>query len=274
MTLIGKIFTMLIFVMSLVFMAFAVMVYATHTNWKNNATALQAKLATLQTTLKESEELRNRLKNELAQEQAARKAALAALQVRATRAEQGLAAKEKELADLSAAHSKATETAKDAQTRLLALEDETKRLRDELRGAHRERDQSFLQVVDLTDKLNQAESVRQTLEERNKEATFQMAQMKMVLDRNGLRPDSLVSHIPPKVEGVVLEVSDKDLVEISIGADDGLKVGHSLDVYRGNTYLGRITIRKTNPDRAVGQMMKELQRGQIKRGDRVTTKFS
>ena len=77
-----------------------------------------------------------------------------------------------------------------------------------------------------------------------------------------------------EVDGVVLEVSDKDLLEISIGADDGLKVGHSLDVYRGNTYLGRIVIKKTNPDRAVGQVKKELQRGQIKRGDRVTTRFS
>jgi hypothetical protein len=101
-----------------------------------------------------------------------------------------------------------------------------------------------------------------------------MSQMKMVLDRNGLTPDSLVAHIPPKVEGVVLEVSDKDLLEISIGADDGLKIGHTLDVYRGNQYLGRIVIKKTNPDRAVGQVKKELQRGQIKRGDRVTTKFS
>src|SRR5262249_5012903 len=144
----------------------------------------------------------------------------------------------------------------------------------DLRGSQKERDQIFLQVVDITDKLNQAESLRQTLDERNKEAIEQMKQMKLVLDRNGLRPDSLVSHIPPKVEGIVLEVSDKDLIEISIGADDGLKVGHSLDIYRGSTYLGRVVIRKTNPDRAVGQLQKELQRGQIKRGDRVTTKFS
>jgi len=274
MTLVGKIFTVLIFVMSIVFMAFAVMVFATHQNWKANATTLQTKLTQLQTSKKELDELLARLQMQLAQEQAARRAALAALQVRTTRAEQALAAKEKELADLSAAHSKVSETAKDAQTRLASLEEETKRLRDELRGAQKERDQIFLTVVDITDKLNQAESLRQTLDERNKEALEQMKQMKLVLDRHGLRPDSLVSHIPPKVEGIVLEVSDKDLIEISIGADDGLKVGHSLDIYRGNTYLGRVVIRKTNPDRAVGQLQKELQRGQIKRGDRVTTKFS
>ena len=34
MNLVGKIFTVLIFVMSLVFMSFAVVVYATHRNWK------------------------------------------------------------------------------------------------------------------------------------------------------------------------------------------------------------------------------------------------
>jgi len=94
-----------------------------------------------------------------------------------------------------------------------------------------------------------------------------------VLDAHGLRPDTLVTHIPPKVEGIVKDV-EKDFVEISIGADDGLKVGHALDVYRGNQYLGRIVIKKTQPDEAVGQIIKELQRGQIKRNDRVTTKFS
>ena len=166
------------------------------------------------------------------------------------------------------------EAARDAQTRLTTLEDETRRLRDDLRGAQKDRDEVFIQVVDLTEKLNQAESLRQLLDERNKEAAFQLAQMKMVLDRHGLAPDALVSHIPPKVDGVVLEVSGKDLIEISIGADDGLKVGHALDVYRGSTYLGRIVIRKTGPDRAVGQVLRELQRGQIKRGDRVTTRFS
>lgn len=98
--------------------------------------------------------------------------------------------------------------------------------------------------------------------------------MKMVLDRNGLTADSLVAHIPPKVEGVVLEVGDKDMVMISIGADDGLKIGHALDVYSGSQYKGRIVIKKTSPDRAVGQVQKELQKGQIKGGDRVTTKFS
>jgi len=274
MTLVGKIFTMLILVLSIVFMAFSMMVFATHKNWKDSAGKLQSKLQAATSANNEAKAELQRLQNDLAREQAARKASLAALQVRATRAEETLTAKQNELATLAGAHSKATAAAEEAQRRLATLEDETKKLRDDLRGEQKKRDQMFSTVVNLTEKLNQAESLRQNLEEVNGQAVKQMSQMKMVLDRNGLAPDSLVAHIPPKVEGVVIDVNDKDLLEISIGADDGLKVGHSLDVYHGNTYLGRIVIRKTSPDRAVGQIQKEMQRGQIKRGDRVTTRFS
>jgi len=274
MTLVGKIFTMLILVFSILFMAFAMMVFATHKNWKTAAGTLQTQLAAANTALKDAKDTIERQQTDIAREQAARKAALAALQVRVTQAENRLAAKEKELGDLTAAHSQSTEAAKVAQDRLATLEKETGDLRNTLKTERQRLDKMFLNVVDLTDKLNQAESLRQNLDEVNRQAMQQMSQMKMVLDRNGLAPDSLVAHIPPKVEGEVVNVSEKDLLEISIGSDDGLKPGHKLDVYRGNQYLGRIVVKKTDPDKAVGQVMRELQRGQIKRGDRVTTKFS
>lgn len=274
MTLVGKIFTMLIFVLSVVFMAFSIMVFATHRNWKVYAGKLQADLAVLQTQKKDADDALLRTQNDLAAEQAARRAALASLQVRVSRAEQLLAAKEKELADLSSQLSGATEAANQAQQRLVALETETKKLRDDLRGAQQARDEMLVSTAALTDTLNQAQSQLNNLQEVNKEATFEMGRMKQVLTANGLTPDALVAHIPPKVDGVVLEVSDKNLIEISIGADDGLKVGHELDVYNGGSYLGRIRIRKTQPDRAVGDVLPGFQSGKMKRGDRVTSRFS
>jgi hypothetical protein len=161
-----------------------------------------------------------------------------------------------------------------AQKRLTDLETEVAKIRDDLRATEESLNKEVLAVVKLTDDLNQAMSARDQEKEKNTQAVLQIAQMKQVMDAHNLKSDSLVSHIPPKVEGVVLEVSDKDLIEISIGKDDGLKEGHSLEVFRGNTYIGRIVIRRTAPDRAVGQIIKELQRGQIKRGDRVSTKLS
>src|SRR6267142_1821462 len=216
MSLVGKIFTMLILILSIVFMAFSVMVFATHKKWKEQAGVYKKDLDAANVALKDAKDLLEREKNELAREQAARKAALAALQVRAAAAEQRLTAKEKELGDLTAAHSQATEAAKVAQDRLAAREKETGDLRNNLRGEQKKVDQAFLTVVDLTDKLNQAKSLRQNLEEVNTQATKQMTQMKQVLDAHGLRPDTLVTHIPPKVEGIVTDVSDKDLLENSI----------------------------------------------------------
>jgi len=174
---------------------------------------------------------------------------------------------------LVAQNAQASEAAKTAQDRLVGLEAEAKKLRDELRTVSKDLDGKFGEVVKLTDQLNQALSQEQILRETNLQATNQIAQQKKVMDAHGLTITSLVDHIAPPVDGVVLAVSTNDLVEISIGNDDGLKIGHSLDIYRGNTYLGKIVIKKTGPDRSVGQLQKELQRGQIKQGDHVTTKF-
>jgi multidrug efflux pump subunit AcrA (membrane-fusion protein) len=265
-------------------MSFAVMVFATHKNWKeyaDNASPGPGQKLGLKQQYEQLEQLKKQAdaqltasKNELAEEQAARKQALGALQSQLSQALSKLAAQQTEYDRLLADNTTATQTAKEAQARLAALEAENMARREELRTVQKDLDDKFSQVVTLTDQLNQAESLKAILDERNREAAFQMAQMKMVMDRNGLTVDSLVSHIPPKVDAVVLEVSDKDLIEVSIGSDDGIKEGHSMEIYRGNTYLGRIVIRRTTGDRAVGQLIKELQRGQIKRGDRVTTKFS
>ena len=56
MTLVGKIFTMLIFVLSIIFMAFSIMVFATHRNWRTQAGKLQADLAVLQTQKKDADD--------------------------------------------------------------------------------------------------------------------------------------------------------------------------------------------------------------------------
>ena len=284
MTLVGKIFTVLIFVMTIVFMSFAVMVFATHKNWKDLATnatpapgkplGLEQQLAQMKQQKADAEIQVQKLRDELKMESAARAQAIGALTTRLVKAEGELSQKQAELATVLTNHTQVAEAAKQAQSRLEALEKEIAGIRTDLRTTQKDLDSKVLEVVKLTDDLNQAIALRDTEKEKNTQAVLQLAQMKMVMDANGLSADSLVSHIAPKVEGVVLEVSDKGLIEISIGRDDGLKEGHSLEVFRDNTYLGRIIIRRTAPDRAVGQIIKELQRGQIKRGDRVSTKLS
>jgi DNA repair exonuclease SbcCD ATPase subunit len=281
MTLVGKIFTVLILVMSVLFMAFSIAVFATHKNWKELADnpdparpGYKQKLKAKEDELRQARAEIEQIKITLGLEQAARRHALAAAETRARMAEEQRDSLAKTLAERESALNRAAEAQKLAQDRLTALESEVARIRADLKLAQQERDDSFLQVVDLTDKLNQSETTRSQLQQRNDQLVLQVADMNRVMQAHGLDVHTLVSHIPPKVEGIVVEVSEKGLVEISLGHDDGLKVGHTLDVYRGDTYLGRIIIRRTAPDRAVGQVVKELQRGQIKKGDHVTTKLS
>ena len=69
-------------------------------------------------------------------------------------------------------------------------------------------------------------------------------------------------------------VGEKDHIEISIGDDDGLRKGHTLEVYRRNAYVGRVVVVRTEPDRSVARIIREYRRGIIKKGDRVATKLS
>lgn len=274
MTLVGKIFTMLIFVMSLVFMSFSIMVFATHSNWKAQSEALKARLTQQEQALAQAKTDHENTKRDLAQEQAARRHALAVAQTRLVQAEMQLQTQATLLAQKESQLSETTVDLTSAEKRLADLQAEVAAARSQLKLAQQERDDIYVKIVEATDKFNQTESLRQQLEDRNTQLVAQAADMERVMKANGLTVDSLVSHITPKVEGIVMDVSGTDLVEISIGHDDGLKEGHTLDVYRGSSYLGRIIIRKTAPDRAVGQVVKELKRGQIKKGDHVTSKLS
>lgn len=274
MTLVGKIFTVLIFVMSIVFMAFSIMVFATHTNWRTEAANLKGQVTQKEQLVAQAKTDHDKTKRDLAQEQASRRQALAALQSKLSSALEALDTKTAQLIQKESQLNEAAAALKSNEDRLTALADELGKNRQLLKTAQQERDDIFLQVVALTDKFNQSETTRLDLDRRNSQLVAQSADMERVMKAHGLTVDSLVAHIAPKVEGIVMDVGQSDLIEISIGHDDGLKIGHTLDVYRGNNYLGRIVIRKTAPDRAVGQVVKELKRGQIKKGDNVTTKLS
>ncbi|HIF33377.1 MAG TPA: hypothetical protein EYQ75_17380 [Planctomycetaceae bacterium] len=84
------------------------------------------------------------------------------------------------------------------------------------------------------------------------------------LDTNRARAD---------VRGEVLATRGKFL-ELSVGADDGLKIGDTVEVYRDKSYLGRAVVRHMSDDRAVAEALAEFRKGEIKKGDRFATKLT
>jgi hypothetical protein len=275
MTLLGKIFTVLIFIMSVAFCILAVVTFATHKNWKDQALKLKTTIEQLEAKNLAQQQETLRAKGELAIEQSARRSALATLQVKLALLAQDLDNNAKVLRDQTSALTVQTQAAKTAEDTLASITAEVGKLRNEIRLAQQERDETYVKTVGLTDKLNQAESLRERLEELNRQLQDQYAQLNRVATARGITANDVVSHIPPKLDGVVTAVDEaKGLVEISLGGDDGLKRGHVLQVISGNTYLGQIILRQVGPDKAVGDIDKKMQRGRIKKGDNVTTKLS
>src|SRR3954465_9893747 len=84
MNLVGKILVILILVMSLVFMGMSVAVYATHKNWKdainNPTTGLKVKMQTADAQNKELKATNDKLQQQIALEEAAKRDALGKLQ--------------------------------------------------------------------------------------------------------------------------------------------------------------------------------------------------
>ena len=73
----------------------------------------------------------------------------------------------------------------------------------------------------------------------------------------------------------MLGVGADGLIEISLGTDDGLLKGHTLEVYRkdGSAYLGRVEVTATQPDKAACKILPQFRQGPIQGGDRVTSKL-
>jgi hypothetical protein len=259
-------------------------VFATHRNWKllvDNPTASEgAPLGLkqqLQAQVETNKGLRaelDSLKNQLAVEMAARRSALSATETKLAEAQQRLSAKEAELAGLQSAQTEATAALNLAETRLKELVGEVLKLRDEIRDVQVKRDEFFQRVVALTDKKHELEGVERNLREREAQLIVEINKYKRVTDVLGVNPNIPVEAIAPPLDGIVTAVGDKNLIELSLGSDDGLRVGHTVQVFRDNNYLGSAVVLKTDPDRAVAQVDDKSQRGLIKVRDRVATKLS
>ncbi len=282
MTLLGKILTVLILITSVLFLGFAMMVYATHTNWRKKAEATQKQLQTQQAENQQLKQMQADLKTQLALEEVARQHALAALQTKLTEQTAELEQAQRRLNDLTATEGKTAGALLAAQRELNSVTAEVKKLREGIRIAQNDADSKFEKVVQLTDQLNQMRWMNTELEERQAPLVQSVARLKDTMEKLGVRVEVMkdgavrtdADHIPPKVDGVVVSVGEKNLIEISIGSDDGIRVGNKLDVYRNNAYLGKVIVLKTTPDRAVAEIIPEFRRGTIRKGDRVATKFS
>lgn len=281
---IGKIFVFALFVMSLVFMSFAVALYSTHTNWRDEImrSADQVKpgqsvgyKAQLDRAKSERAALAaqiSSLQAEVAASEAARDQVVAKIQTALEEKNKDLEVlrKEKEARELEREKAQAELAA--ARLELEGAAKVVADLRAEVRTQQDKVDEQVDRAAKLASELHEKESFLAIAGERKAQLEKQVANARLLLQQSGLSIDSLPRDAVPTIDGVVTNVVD-DSIEVSLGGDDGLQMGHELDVYRNDQYLGRVRVVSIKPDKAVAVVVREFVRGVIQRGDRVATRL-
>jgi len=284
MNLIGKILTGLIAFFSILFMAMALAVYATHQNWKNEVMDQQKGLKVrLDKEKKEKTVLADRLKKleeDFDAEKKAQQTRLAALDTAKTSIEQERNKLQTEVENFFQKQREAITLSQATQQNMNEVAAEVKRLRADLKTAEGERNKSFAAMVKMTDALHQFSNDLASLKATNVTLVQDVQKYRKIFDLLGMSSNAEdYTGIAPPVECHVMSVSDTGtgLLEVNAGADEGLIKGHQLEVYRlsdsGATYLGRVEVVSTEPHKAVCKILPNFQKGTIQKGDDVTSRI-
>lgn len=277
MNFLGKVFIILVAVLSILFMGFAITVYTTHKNWRELSTGLQTRLTDANNQMTALKSQHDRLVEQLQAEKLAAEQQAAKLETERSQLAQANAAIRTELDDLNQQQRDRLAAFAATQKNNEDLSAQVAQLSQQKRDAEQARDEQYRQMLAATEQRNQLVGQLETATQRNMQLTQQVANQSAVMRANNLDPAADASAVTPTVDGIVSQVrrsGGAQYVEVSIGADDGLKAGDTVEVFRGSKYLGRIDILETSPDKSVGQVNRRYLQGQIQEGDRVATRLT
>lgn len=283
MTFLGKVFMFSILLLSGIFFSLALAINASHTNWRDAVTGpggYQAQIKQYEATIVELKSAIERASSELATEQAARRVALASLQTQLAEQSELLETKESELLEYQRTRRLQDDTLDRTTQDLKRITEENAEIKKLIDQTIQDRNAQRAKVIELTDTYNSLQSIYDDAKVREDQLRNQVTVLEArvnimgtTLTKAGLREDP--DDVPPDgLKGVILSVGRDNLVEISLGLDDGVKVNHEFEVTRGIKYLGKIRIIKTQDDKSIGMIIPEYRQGFIQQGDKISAKLS
>ncbi len=167
---------------------------------------------------------------------------------------------------------------KDSTTRASQMS----RVQEELQAAVKARQEMFMEKNRMFEDKTQAEIVATALRTRNSEMEKELKRLST--ENKRLRESGSTTVAKPgqprdnfpsvPLEGAVMRSDETGLMQISLGSDDGLQRGHTLELFRLNpaAYLGRVKIIEVNPKDAVAQPVGQLN-GKPGKGDKVASQI-
>lgn len=287
---VGKILVVLQLILSVLFMAFAGAVYSAHLNWRTEAQKQQKKVTEVSGKLKDAETAMESYKT--AMEKKVKDAEDKERVADATNKtlETEVSRLKKENAELAVARKTSAEQTQIGGEEAVARNEEAENLRKLNHDQALKLDAEFAVRTKLEDDNHSLKLDLEASRQKNREVLALYAVARRALEAAGITADvrelANRSAPPPPVEGKVEEVKPakrqgaSELVEISLGSDQGLKKGHKMAVWRTGLkggqrakYLGEIMIINTTPDKSVGEVIENTRNGVIQKGDNVTTKL-
>jgi len=274
MNLIGKIFTLLIFFMSICFLVIAVMVGASHRNWKVQATINKAEAEKFRIAADSAKTKAGEMDKKLAAERAARAMQLAQLESQLKIAIDQYNQKESQLKAELVISQERLRRMEQAEARLAQQDQEVSELKTANAKLAADIADKFSLVRSLTNQRYELQNQLDALQGLNKDLSADIAVRAKVMNHIGADKNMLTRDIVPKLDGIVTKTDDEaQLVAIGLGTDDGLRVGHHMDVYRGDKYIGKVTVTKTDYNVSVARIIKDFMQDIVREGDHVTSRF-
>jgi septal ring factor EnvC (AmiA/AmiB activator) len=279
MTHVGKILVLVIMAFSLLFLGISTVVFSTAKNWKTATEEQKREVEKVKQKLSEAQAKADEAKKQLADTLTAAAEVKKQLDNRIHELENQNKLDTDQITNVHSQLVKAQESAKAALDEVEAKRNETTLLRTQKSAVEKQANEFKLRQAELNDKIRELERMLESASKNNSDLREKVAKFSTLLQRAGLPTD--ITQIkgvesPPPVTGQVKRVDAANRrLEVTIGSDDGLVVGHTLNLYRTTPrpeYLGRVQIISVEPDQAVARVVGNTYQGKkIKEGDVVSS---
>ena len=276
MNLLGKILTFLILLTSVAFCVVAIVVVASHQSWKETAEANRATAEMFRRRFQNSEEQLAALRGKNEKASVARAQAIAYLNSKLAISRGRYEAASDEVNKLTTQVNETTQSLQLAEARLKEQDEEVKTLLAQNRDLATELSEQSQRVAMVLSQVEAAEVKKEQLASQLRSMMTEFNYLKKVADVVGIDKNTLWAAIPPDLNGRVTGISpsQKDVFAVSLGLDDGLREGHTVDVVRNGRHIGTATIVTSKPNNATAKFVDGMRNAMPQVGDEVTTILS
>jgi multidrug efflux pump subunit AcrA (membrane-fusion protein) len=280
MTFVGKILVIVIMAFALMFLGISTVVFTTATNWRKATEDQKKKVSELTQKNSTATAEITTLKKDLTKAQGDAAAVKQTLDNTIAKLNGDIERMQKETTEARSELVVAQQSAKTALDDADARRKEAELLREQKLAVEKQANDYKLRQAELNDQIRILTRERDVAKKNADDLRNRSAKLSSLLRKHGLSDDiSQVTGLesPPAVHGEVARVEANRRVELTIGSDDGLVVGHELSIFRLKPrpeYLGKIRIISVDPDQAVGVVIGNTYQGKkIREGDIVSSTF-